>query len=445
MSDTFVEVTQQKSWMDRMMEAIGGVLFGLALFVLGFPLLAWNEYRSLQQELAIQEGEEVCVRDVKPDTVSNDGKLIHTSGEATTTEAAKDELLGVSKVALKLRREVEMYQWEQEEKKEKRVTRPGKDDEVTIYTYRTAWKNRHEESNNFREPAGHHNPPMEYSSQQFLSPKVTLGAFTLSEPLVEKIPGLSPLPWDDNLRAGLKDVVKNSSKLSGEWLYYRKGAGAAEAPEPKPADPAPEGANPCEAPPPAEGGAETPKPEAAPADPNPAGANFDTDKPEIGDYRIKYEVVMPHVVTIMATPKGDTLNIWQASNTYELGAEVADGTLTADQMFAKAHESNTLMTWILRVVGLAMLVIGLNLIFRPVAVLLDWIPFVGDLAKAGIFFFALAIGLALGFVTIAIAWIAVRPLIGIALLVAAVAVIFGIRYLVGLISPSQPTPAPKMA
>ena len=45
--DRFTEVTQQ-SWFSRITGAVKGILVGLVLFVVSFPLLFWNEGRAVQ-------------------------------------------------------------------------------------------------------------------------------------------------------------------------------------------------------------------------------------------------------------------------------------------------------------------------------------------------------------------------------------------------------------
>jgi hypothetical protein len=56
----------------------------------------------------------------------------------------------------------------------------------------------------------------------------------------------------------------------------------------------------------------------------------------------------------------------------------------------------------------------------------DFIPLLGDLLRAGTFLVALAIALPLSLATIAVAWLAYRPVLGITLIVAAVAAGIGI-------------------
>jgi polyferredoxin len=98
------------------------------------------------------------------------------------------------------------------------------------------------------------------------------------------------------------------------------------------------------------------------------------------------------------------------------------GTLSAQAMFKNAEEANKVMTWILRFVGLIVMVIGLVLVFKPLSVLADVIPFVGSLVEAGAGLVSILIALIFSSLTIAVAWVFYRPVIGISLLAAALAV-----------------------
>ena len=76
-----------------------------------------------------------------------------------------------------------------------------------------------------------------------------------------------------------------------------------------------------------------------------------------------------------------------------------------------------------------MMFMGLAMFFRPLSVLGDVIPFVGSLIGMGTTIVAFLLAAALSLVTIAVAWIYYRPLLGIGLLVLAVAFTYGIRAL----------------
>jgi hypothetical protein len=97
-------------------------------------------------------------------------------------------------------------------------------------------------------------------------------------------------------------------------------------------------------------------------------------------------------------------------------------------MFAAAEQENTIITWLLRLAGFVMMFVGLVLIANPLSVLADVIPFIGNIVGAGAGLVAFFLAAGLSFVTIALAWLAFRPLIGAPLLIAALACgYFGVR------------------
>jgi hypothetical protein len=88
-------------------------------------------------------------------------------------------------------------------------------------------------------------------------------------------------------------------------------------------------------------------------------------------------------------------------------------------MFQTAQDANKMLTWILRGGGWLAMFLGLVLVFRPIAVLGDVVPLFGSLLGVGVGLFAFLVSATLSLITIAIAWITVRPLLGIAMLVLA--------------------------
>ena len=71
-----------------------------------------------------------------------------------------------------------------------------------------------------------------------------------------------------------------------------------------------------------------------------------------------------------------------------------------------------------------MMLIGLSMVLKPLSVLADVIPFLGDLVGMGTSAVAFLVALACWLVVIAVAWLVYRPVLGILLLVAAAAVVF---------------------
>lgn len=195
--------SSSESWISRMGKSIVGVLIGIVLFFVAFPVLFWNEGRAVQTAKSLEEGSKKVVS-VSPGTVdpANEGKLVHTSGEATTDETLTDSEFGISAKAIKLTRTVEMYQWKENQKKETRKKLGGGEETITTYTYEKVWSDEviktesfHVDSNNNGQ-TGHQNKGSKPVDDMTYEAKVvTLGAFTLPKSLVSKIGGRKSFRW----------------------------------------------------------------------------------------------------------------------------------------------------------------------------------------------------------------------------------------------------------
>ena len=95
---------------------------------------------------------------------------------------------------------------------------------------------------------------------------------------------------------------------------------------------------------------------------------------------------------------------------------LVDGEKSMEEMFASAQSANTVMCWIVRLVGILLMYMGLSMVFRPLSVLADVLPILGDIVGIGTGFVAGILAGICGLTTIAIAWIVYRPVLGVALL-----------------------------
>ncbi len=373
MADTFTEVSEQGLG-SRLMGAIKGVVIGLALFVLAFPVLFWNEGRAVKRHRDLQEGAGSVVS-VSSESVDPalEGQLVHVTGLADTDEVLADASFGVAVNAIHLNRVSEMYQWVEDEETRKEKQLGGSEKTITTYTYTKEWSEDFHDSASFREPAGHANPAqMPYPSTTHTAADVRLGAFELSPTLVAQVTGASPV-------APPSPPAGASWRLDGEQVYVPANGSAAHG--------------------------------------SPAGG-----EPQVGDVRIRFEAVEPAEVSVVALQYGRGFTAWTGAE----GSTIEDlsmGVRTSEQMFAALESENRMLTWILRGVGFAMMAIGLGMIFAPIAVAADVVPFLGDLLRFGAGVFAVIVSAGLSLVTIAIGWVAYRPLVGIPLLVLAIGVL----------------------
>lgn len=103
---------------------------------------------------------------------------------------------------------------------------------------------------------------------------------------------------------------------------------------------------------------------------------------------------------------------------------IRQGAQTADQMFTDQHKGNNMLTWVLRVIGVLLVISGLRGILGIAETILKVIPFVSNILAFGVSVICGVIGLVWSVIIIALAWIFYRPLTGILLLALVGVVIF---------------------
>ncbi|MCK5926443.1 MAG: hypothetical protein KAG10_11145, partial [Methylococcales bacterium] len=101
-NDSFTDITSE-NWFSRLGGSLKGIFFGILLFIAAFPLLWWNEGRSVERYNSLQEGQALVVS-ISSELVNaeNNGKLVHTQGLANTKDVLHDKDFNVSATAIKL-------------------------------------------------------------------------------------------------------------------------------------------------------------------------------------------------------------------------------------------------------------------------------------------------------------------------------------------------------
>ena len=365
MADSFTEVTTQ-SWFSRIGGAFKGIIGGIVLFLVSFPLLWWNEGRAVQTYRSLQEGRGAVVSvPSSPPDPANDQKLVHTSGLATTDETLRDPLLGVSAQAIRLERKAETFQWAEEQKSETRKKVGGSEETVTTYNYEKKWSEKRVESESFRDPAGHVNPPvLRVESGSWQASNVRVGGFQLSDRLISKIARAERMAAAQEAIDRLSEELRPEARLFDHGIYI--------------------------------------------------GA--DPGNPQVGDVRVTFNKVPPADVSVIAQQTGSRLGPFQtrAGDSLEM---LEAGILPADAMFASADRANTTLTWGLRALAFLLMMMGVGLALRPLRVLADVVPIAGTIVGIGLGFISFAVAAPLTLATIALAWIAHRPVLGVGLLI----------------------------
>lgn len=367
------------SWFDRIKQSVGGVVVGFLLVVGMVGLLFWNEGRAVQTERSLAEGAGLVVA-ASSDTIdaANEGRLVHIAGQVTTTEQVSDNEFTVSANALKLRRKVEMFQWIENSATEKKVELGGSETQVTTYTYAQDWSTQHQDSADFQEAADHQNPTMEVESETFTVPSANLGAFVLDQNIIGGIGASQPYLLSDSVADDVQAAVGAGMRASivNGTIYL--------------------GSNPRQ--------------------------------PAIGDYRISYEFTPASQASIIAAQKGNGLAAYKTESGDSL-LMVESGVVTPEEMFEGAVAGNNTFTWILRIVGIVLLIAGFGSILGPLSVVASVLPFLGSILGFGTGIIAGILGVAIGALTIGTAWLFYRPLTALLIFAVAAIIIGGLVYL----------------
>ncbi len=365
MAEQYTTVTQQ-GYGSKIGSTIFFALVGFVVLLVGAGVLFWNEGRAVHREKDLDEGEKSVVV-IKSDQVDqqNEKKLVYLTGSTVVNAPIQDADFGVSIEAIKLSREVKMYQWIESKHTKKKDKIGGGTETTTTYTYDKGWSSNQVRSSSFHVPAGHENPTPSFANTSTYAEKVTVGAFSLPRDLVTSIGGEKPLPVTS--LDGASESVKAKAKLSPDEIYI----------------------------------------------------GTDPAHPQVGDLRITFSTISTGPVSIVAMQNQTSL-VRYPTRTKGTLVLVETGEVPPSEMFQHAHQSNTFLTWILRIGGFFGMCIAFSMILGPIAAFSSIVPFIGRLAQSGIVIIGFLLGGISSLLIISVAWIFYRPLLGILILIAAI-------------------------
>lgn len=370
--------TEHVGFLERLWQSLTGILIGFGLIAATVWGIFWNEGRAIGTTRALNEGAGVTVSvpGARVDA-ANEGRLVHTSGNLSGGQLADGEFQ-IRSQAVRLVRKVEMYQWKEERRTENRSNAGGSQTRTTTYTYERTWSDRPVSSQNFRQRDGHQNPAMPITGRSEMASGAMLGGFRADSRVI----GLFGSSSERRLDVTQAQLGAFQNRFSGRAQLNDGGV----------------------------------------------YVGSDPGNPQIGDLRITYSVLPEGPASIVARQNGDGFGPYTASN----GREVflgATGVRTAQELYQGAHETNRIITWVLRGVMLFAIWLGFFLILRPFVVLADVIPIFGSAMAAGAGLISVALALVVFLPMIAIAWFWHRPVMSIALIVAGLAGAYGFRML----------------
>ena len=423
--------TTTSSYGDRLSNSLKGIAVGAVLFVLGTVLLFWNEGNYIKTYKAIKEAESAAVsmENVTSVDPAFEGKLVHASALATTQDILSDDLFGVSEEAIKLSRKVEYYQWHEKTSTKTRDKIGGGQETTTTYTYEKQWSAKPISSGAFDKEAEHKNTILAIvENQSQIAETVTFGAYTLPDFIKSSISGEVPA----EVQLTEEEIQQWENTLTGTTQAEEKPI------EEKPMDTTTLGTTSFDA-----VSFDTTSMDVTPVETTPANVPqekrpehihitgnvvyFGTSPtvPQIGDVRITLTKVLPAEISIIAKVNGSTFGQYTAKNGKTFSS-FRMGVVSADEMFQGEHSANTMFMWILRIIGIILVVMSLKMMFSILPSLFKVLPFLGDLVGAGVGLFCFLGGMAWSFLVIAVAWLFYRPLIAVVLLLLVGAAIYGL-------------------
>jgi len=361
--DQFTETTRT-SYGQNIGNSFKGILVGIVFIIGSIVLLWWNEGRSVEQATALAEMQEniITLPDTKYD-IKNENKAVLLQGMVKPLSEVIDPEFGVTSEGLVLRKHVEMYQWKENSSSKTEEKLGGSTETVTTYSYVKEWSSWQIDSSSFKHPSNHQNPMMTHKSETFVT-DAQLGDYHLDTNIVSRIGasktynGLTTMP----------DIIGVATNYKS-YLYI----------------------------------------------------GFSPQNPTIGDIKINYTYAPVAEYTFAAKSYNKTLTPYVTQNGKSF-VFVRSGRVAAATIFKEELDANSVLTWILRGVGLLIMFIGFTMIMGPLATIAKVVPMFGSLVGGVTGIIAGVLTLILGSVVISLAWFGSRPLFSLSILAVGVGV-----------------------
>ena len=360
----------------RVGNSIKATLMGFVIIIGATILLWWNEGRAVKTADMLEDAQGACVEMPKPDKIdkSLDGELVCATAMANTDEVLTDADFGISENAISLSRKVEYYQWVEHSESKSEDKLGGKQETTTTYTYKQEWVSSPVNSADFKDPAyqGKNYTWTTVEDQDVWAEKVTFGAYVLNESLIHSISSTEPIELDvdfQTLQSMNKSVADTYARIKGNTAVI--------------------------------------------AD---AVTNLaDTTETATNGNQVK---TVPAKVTVVSQVGGNTFKPFTASNKNKFQT-LRMGKKSIEEIFEEENESNTMWTWILRIVGILLVISGFKSLFSFLETLLKVVPFLSSIFAFGVGIICTIVGIVYSLIVIALAWIFYRPVLGIILLLIA--------------------------
>ncbi len=370
----------------------GVLIAGVLLLLTGMALLYLNENANARRSQAISQsgGPMIRLTPGQPNP-AYDGKLVYIAGVTLIDKPLADPLFTPPLKAIALKRRVKMYQWQERNEPQTMKTVEGSEVTLPVPTYTKVWSSQLIDSAAFKKQTTHRNPrKMQFQSKSYRASEIRVGGFKLSDSLADLFNTYQPLRI--NSKKHLKSRLKRKVRLHNDGFFIGK---------------------------------------------NP-------NKPEIGDMHLTFQGIRQSEVSIIAKQEGSTLKPYITSTGKRIEL-LRQGLHDADDMLPIPLEAPSWLLWSVRLGGFILIYFGLNLIFKAAPASDPTSSLFVRLAASDAGLCAILIAPAPVLLSIAIAWIMVKPLLGGVLLVAAIILAGAARFILKWLSEPSLTSEKRIA
>lgn len=366
---TRVTYRDNPSFCERVRKSLLAIVVGLILLCGAVGLLFWNEGRAVQTAKSLDEGLNLVISLPNADNINeyHYSKLVHVIGDLRTGQVIHDEKYQIALPTVKLKRNVEMYQWVEHEQK-REINEGDRTREETSYSYTQEWRDHVIRSDSFEQRFSHENPSeMPISSSEYQAKDASVGVFYLSENLMGKINNWKVLTLHK------PPSSDPTLKIHKEQYYYH---------------------------------------------------GTDPMYPKVGDVRVSFQYA--GLAGKSSLGPSDKVSVvgkqlhGQISGYQTHAGDVLEilymGEHTAQAIFGMEQSQNTMLTWGLRLLGWLIMFCGFTCLTQILNTIVDWIPLVRTVVAVGTVALNTSLSISLSLLVIALGWIRYRPLLGITLL-----------------------------
>ena len=372
----YTETTTTWYWA-RLWNSLKWILMWIVLIFASITLLWWNEWRTIDVTQWLAEWKKITVNwEVSPIDNNLDWNLIYINWKATTDEILTDDIFFVSDTSIKLIRKVEMFQWKENTKTEKKDNMWWSETTTTTYTYEKIWNENKLSSTNFKE-SWHDNPAnWPYEKLEQIAEDVKVWDIQLTSSFINQINKETQISIKDySFNKFIKNSkIKNAKNLNNLIYIW----------------------------------------------------NWSINNPEIWDLRISFSAVYPAEISAIWQQNWEKLVSYTTKTDTSINL-LQYWTVSIEDMYKKANDDNMFLAWILRWVWLALMYMWFKLLFGLIITLAKVLPFLSSIIGVWTWIISFILTLIIWWWTIIIAWFFVRPLISIIILTWIVWAIFSMK------------------